>query len=859
MISTLSKQVSEWRIQHGRRVTIHAPLNAYAADAAARMAQEADRVVLELQKLLKPDPQRAAKPIDLYLIDHSSAGPGRINANLEGGAESLPPDAGDSILQFVDSQTPADPDVRQLTERLVARWFGRDAVAACLMVEGIAGLVAAQARLGPPVVEADRWVQDQLQSGRPVSILARLTGSNADANVSEPLDSESRAQTPYDPAATSFVAFLVESFGAPALRTYLETRSPENHDAAAKSAYERPLGVLEENWLNSLQPPRGKTDAFRALLQRLLPRLRPYRSRQLEILVYLALAAACNVATPLVVKYFLKDFQAFLKQSHPTPGDAVFYFNSVVLRFVGALVCIYALSALVSLRRADAVNRLNQRVLNSLQLEIFAHLQRLPHSFYSHAKMGDLMTTLTGDLDNVQSALSQLTNKSLYQIFLLVGGGIGLFLTTGFSVLTLLILLIVPLFALAYTGLRARNKAASREQRRQVGQVATAAQEYLSAYPVIKAFGMEDRTIAAFDTRIQAQRRSKLRLARLDALTDISEDLATALAQLVILGVGGYLMLVHRHAGIHMEDLVASLLLVKYIIGPVASLSGVGQTIQQASGSMDRINELLEEPITIADLPGAKPLPPLSQEIRLERVTFGYHAGHPILHDLSLTIPAGTHAAIVGPTGCGKSTVLNLLVRFWDPDSGRILFDGHDLCDATLASLRDQIGLVLQDTFLFDTTVRDNIAVGRPEATDAEIREAARAARLGGDIEAMPEGYDTVLGERGVRMSGGQRQRLAIARAILRSPRVLILDEPTSALDAQTETGILETLSTLKQGRTVITVTHRLSWAKEADRIFVLDAGRLVEQGSHSELVSGGGLYQKLHEEQMGQVPVLAK
>jgi ATP-binding cassette, subfamily B, bacterial len=256
----------------------------------------------------------------------------------------------------------------------------------------------------------------------------------------------------------------------------------------------------------------------------------------------------------------------------------------------------------------------------------------------------------------------------------------------------------------------------------------------------------------------------------------------------------------------------------------------------------------------VQDKPDAIELPPLSESIVLDRVVFSYGTGRAVLKDLSLRIPAGSSVAFVGPSGCGKSTTVSLLLRFWDPEEGRVLFDGHDLRDVTLGSLRGQIGYVFQDTFIFDNTVRANIAIGRPDATDAEIAAAAKAARLESFIDSLPNGYDTVLGERGVRMSGGQRQRLAIARAILRDPAVLILDEATSALDAKTEAEILETLSEIAKNRTTVSITHRLSWAARADKIFVLQKGRLVEQGTHEELVRENGLYKRLYEEQTGFV-----
>jgi ATP-binding cassette subfamily B protein len=263
---------------------------------------------------------------------------------------------------------------------------------------------------------------------------------------------------------------------------------------------------------------------------------------------------------------------------------------------------------------------------------------------------------------------------------------------------------------------------------------------------------------------------------------------------------------------------------------------------------------LLEAPISIADREGAVALPPLAREIRLENVSFGYAPQHPVVNSLTLTVPVGQHIALVGPSGSGKSTFVNLMLRFWDVSEGAILIDGRDVREVTLESLRGQIGLVFQETFIFDTTIRENIAIGRLGATDEEVAAAARAARLDSYIDSLPTGYDTVLGERGVRMSGGQRQRLAIARALVREPSILILDEATSSLDAQTEREILGTLASLPTGRTTISVTHRLPLAAMADRVYVLDQGRLVEQGRHAELMRAGGLYQRLYEEQTRHV-----
>jgi ATP-binding cassette subfamily B protein len=297
---------------------------------------------------------------------------------------------------------------------------------------------------------------------------------------------------------------------------------------------------------------------------------------------------------------------------------------------------------------------------------------------------------------------------------------------------------------------------------------------------------------------------------------------------------------------------VTLFLLLPSIIGPLKQLADMGEVVQTASGSMQRATQILDEPVDIEDKPDAVDLPPIKEQIEFEDIRFGYEPDRQILNGLNLTIPHGTNLAVVGPSGSGKSTVVNLLLRFWDPDDGRVLVDGHDIKDIKISSLRDQIGIVFQETFIFNTTLRDNIGMARPGATDEEIEAAADQAQLQSLVESLPSGYDTVLGERGVRMSGGQRQRLAIARALLRDPAILIFDEATSALDARTEAEIRETISQVVGGRTTISITHRLGIAADADLIAVLDGGVVAELGNHKELVKAGGLYQSLYEEQMG-------
>jgi ABC-type multidrug transport system fused ATPase/permease subunit len=420
-------------------------------------------------------------------------------------------------------------------------------------------------------------------------------------------------------------------------------------------------------------------------------------------------------------------------------------------------------------------------------------------------------------------------------------------LVTLSPLLGLLVVSVVPALAIAYAAGRKRTRQASYELQRVIGQANAIENEYLSAHAVVKAFGLEHSTIAVYRDRLLDLVRLTLRLTLAGARLEATANMGSAVGQLVVLGVGGYAVMTGEMT---VGTLLASAGLLAAVFAPITALTGVGQTVQKAGGALRRVTELLDEPVTIADRPGAVTLPSVQSAIVFEDVTFGYDEREPMLQGLNLTIPVGAHVAIVGPSGSGKTTLANLLMRFWDPQQGRVTIDGRDLRDVSLASLRDQIGLVFQDTFVFDAAIRENIALARPGATDADVRAAAGAARLRGYIDSLPAGFDTILGERGVRMSGGQRQRLALARVLLRRPRVLILDEATSALDTRTEREILDALDSLGPTHTRISITHRLALAAAADWIVVLDHGRVVEQGRHAELVSAGGLYQRLHQEQ---------
>jgi len=368
---------------------------------------------------------------------------------------------------------------------------------------------------------------------------------------------------------------------------------------------------------------------------------------------------------------------------------------------------------------------------------------------------------------------------------------------------------------------------------------------------VVKSFSLEQRAIAAFERALLQLRESSLERVRLGARLSGNSSLVFAAVRLLVLGAGAVLIMSDRMS---VGELVAFVGLIGQVLSPVTSISGQYQQVQSATGAFDRVEELMAETPDVAEDPLATEQPDLEREIRLDGVSFRYGDGQAVLRDVTLAIPAGSRVAVVGPSGAGKSTLIGLLLRLYDPSEGRILFDGRDIREATLASIRRQLAIVPQETYLFNASIRENIGLGRDGASDEQVASSARAAALDQFVEQTEAKYETIVGERGVRLSGGQRQRLAIARALIRDPQVLVLDEATSALDAETEAAIMRTLDEVGRGRTTIMITHRLTSAVQCDRIFVLDQGRLVEQGSHQELCEQGGVYWRLYSEQQAGV-----
>jgi len=415
--------------------------------------------------------------------------------------------------------------------------------------------------------------------------------------------------------------------------------------------------------------------------------------------------------------------------------------------------------------------------------------------------------------------------------------------------LTLLALAVAPLMAGTSFALGRPIRRAARRRREIESRIQAHVQRILGAVQVVQAFAQEDREERRFRDCTESALRSQRRLTLAAGLYNLASGLILTLGTGAVLWVGARHVLDGR---LSVGGLVVFLAYLTVLQGQLKAFTGIYGTLQEVGAGVDRVLEVFDAGPEVADRPGATPLPAARGHVRLEEVTFGYEPGRPVLRRVSVEALPGQTVAVVGATGAGKSTLVSLVARFFDPWEGRVTLDGHDLRDVRVKSLRARVGLVPQEPFLFPFTLAENIAYGRPGATRAEVEAAARAANAHAFVERLPRGYDTVLGERGVTLSGGERQRLSIARALLKDAPVLILDEPTSALDAETEGLLLEALRRLMAGRTTLLIAHRLSTIRHADQIVVLDEGRVAERGTHAELLARGGLYAHLHNTQYG-------
>jgi subfamily B ATP-binding cassette protein MsbA len=509
---------------------------------------------------------------------------------------------------------------------------------------------------------------------------------------------------------------------------------------------------------------------------------------------------------------------------------------------VAAVAAIALVGAVSSYFEKYLTTSVSQWVGHDLRRTLYHHIQRLSLAEHDEARSGDLITRVTSDIEAVQDFINSALLGMLVNVMTLVGMiGVMFYLNWRF---TLIALSVSPVLFLVVYSFTRRIKKASRAVRKKEGELLSIVSEVLTSIRVVQAFAREDYEQERFESKSLANVEAGLQARSIKATLAPIVEVIVAVGTCLVLGYGARLALAgDLSAGV----LIVFLLYLGKMYKPMRDLSKMTDTVSKAIVGYERIQEVLDIESRVRDMPGARPAPKLKGRITFDHVSFSYDDGKQVLNDVSFTIEAGQVAAIVGPSGTGKTTLVSLIPRFYDPAGGSVTIDGTDVRRYRLKSVRDQISFVLQDTLLFRATIWENIAYGRPDASPAAIRRAAELANASEFIDAMPDGYDTMVGERGMTLSGGQRQRIAIARAIVRDTPILILDEPTAGLDAGSEQSVIGALDTLMKGRTSVVIAHHLGTIQHADAIFVINDSALVEQGTHEELLTKNGVYAELH------------
>jgi subfamily B ATP-binding cassette protein MsbA len=579
------------------------------------------------------------------------------------------------------------------------------------------------------------------------------------------------------------------------------------------------------------------------ILKRVFKYLLPYKGRMAGGVISMLVHAFLTI-------FFVRVFQGLLETiiSDIDMGREGMIQLSLV---AGMMILVYFLKGVAYYGKTYLVSYVSQRSIKDMRDDLYSHLHNLSLSFYSKNKTGDILSRVTNDVQNLESSMINTTVGSIDKVFTLIGGIVYLVYLN--YRLTIFLIIILPFITYVIVKFNYKLKKVSRRVQIKIADVSDVLQETLSAVRVVKSFGREEYEFERFSTENQANFRAKMKKTQYGAiLTPLVEFLA-AISFTAILWYGGYEVMQGRMSA---SELIAFFTLLLTISEPLRSITKLSKRLQQLFASAERVFEIMdtesemreddENKIELTDIEG---------EVVYDNVTFAYNRDEIVLKDISLTAEPGEVVALVGHSGAGKTTMVDLIPRFFDPIKGRMRVDGHDLKDVKIDSLRDFIGIVPQETILFSGSLRDNIAYGDLEADEEAIQAAAKAANAHDFIMAFPDGYDTIVGERGVGLSGGQKQRISIARAILKNPKILILDEATSSLDSESEALVQEALEHLMENRTTFIIAHRLSTIRNADKIVVVEQGEIMEMGSHQELLKKQGKYASLYKGQFIEDP----